>query len=72
MVSPIGSFSSAALSGIQSATQRFAKGAADVTANGDVSAGVVDMAAAKIQMSASITVARASDSMMGTLLNMLA
>ena len=69
----IGSVSAAATAGLASAGDRLERLAAR-TASGDGSAvaTVGDASAARVQMAASVAVARAANEMMGTLLDLMA
>lgn len=72
----IGSVASAASAGIDRASERLAKVAAGSASGsgdaGDLAAGAVDLSAARVQMAASVAVMRASNEMLGTLLDVMA
>ncbi len=62
----------AALGGMQSATQRFdAAGSRIASGDSDLAADVVELSMSKVQMSAAVAVSRSADQMMGTLLDMV-
>lgn len=72
----LGSVGTTASAGLRSAGERLegvavarASGGADV---GDLATGATDMVAARVQMSASVAVMRASNEMLGTLLDIMA
>jgi hypothetical protein len=55
-----------------SAISRVDRAAAETTAGGDIVDAATDMSAAKVQMAASVAVVRASNQMLGTLLDIMA
>lgn len=69
----IGSIASGAGAGITSAVDRMSA-VAEQTASGnaDLIAAATDMSAARVQMAASVAVVRASNEMLGTLLDVMA
>jgi hypothetical protein len=69
----LGSVTTAASAGLASATDRLEKVAvATASGSGDLAAGAADLSAARVQMSASVAVMRASNEMLGTLLDIMA
>jgi hypothetical protein len=70
---PIGSLSSAASAGMTSAADRLATYATRTAAGeDDAVAGAGEIASAKLQMAASVAVARTANELMGTLLDIMA
>ena len=71
----LGSVATSASAGMQSAGDRLGRVAtarASESGDADVAAGAAEMGAARVQMAASVAVMRASNQMLGTLLDIMA